>query len=112
MRHFELGAMRVANELRYDFKKIVGRIFKENNIAFNEEAFLQNTSIDWEQLTQEAFCYGTNMSPPTVCNNIESPIDIVKKNSPELDWLNTCNKKNSINEYFNEKLSLILKNYT
>lgn len=93
MRHFELGAMRVANELRYDFKKIVGRIFKENNIAFNEEAFLQNTSIDWEQLTQEAFCYGTNMLPPIVCDKTESPIDIVEKKSSELDWLNTYKKQ-------------------
>lgn len=80
MQYFDSGAMRVANELRYDLKKIVSRIFKENNIAFNEEAFLQNTSIDWEQLTQEAFCYGADMSsPPSVCNKTKPSISVVKK---------------------------------
>lgn len=79
MQYFDSGAMRVANELRYDLKKIVGRIFKENNIAFNEEAFLQNTSIDWEQLTQEAFCYGADMSPPMVCDKTKSSINVARE---------------------------------
>lgn len=84
MQCFDSRAIRVANELRYDLKKIVGRIFKENNIAFNEEVFLQNTSIDWEQLTQEAFCYGADMLPPTVCDKTKSSINVVKKTLSEV----------------------------
>lgn len=62
---------RVALFLRYDFKLIIGQIFKENDIFFDEEMFFQNTSIDFEQLVQEAFCYGADIPPPKV-NDTES----------------------------------------
>jgi len=66
MQYSDTRITRAATMLRRDLKLTVGRIFKENGILFNEEVFLQNTSIDWEQLVQEAFCYGTDIIPPPV----------------------------------------------
>lgn len=63
MQYLDVRIIRAANSLRWELKKTVGLIFRENDILFNEEVFLQNTSIDWEQLVQEAFCYGANVTP-------------------------------------------------
>lgn len=76
MQYLDVKVMRAATMLRRDLKLTVGRIFKENGILFNEEVFLQNTSIDWEQLVQEAFCYGTDIIPPPVNKTLEINVQV------------------------------------
>lgn len=48
MQYLDVRIMRAANSLRQELKKTVGRIFRENDILFNEEVLLQNASINWE----------------------------------------------------------------
>lgn len=76
MHYLDVRIMRTANTLRRELKRTVGRIFRENDILFNEEVFLQNTSIDWEQLVQEAFCYGTDIIPPPVNKTLEINVQV------------------------------------
>lgn len=80
MHYLDVRIMRTANTLRRELKRTVGRIFRENDILFNEEVFLQNTSIDWEQLVQEAFCYGANITPPSTREKLEVSVKIAALN--------------------------------
>lgn len=78
---------RVALFLRYDFKFIIGQIFRENGIFFDEEVFFQNTSIDFEQLVQEAFCYGANIAPP---NDLDSDLNLMLRGDANRQNLYAC----------------------
>ena len=80
MQYLNVRIMRAANSSRQELRKTVGRIFRENDILFNEEVFLQNKSIDWEQLVQEAFCYGANVTPPSTHGKSEISVKIAALN--------------------------------